>query len=176
MTDHVAATEAETQMAVCMSESVLAEITLVDLEATEQLAAKLAAVLKPGDVIALDGPLGIGKTAFARGLIRHLVGAETEVPSPTFNLVFTYDVDDGPLWHFDLFRIEQPEDVYELGIEEAFADGISLIEWPERLGGLLPQDCLTLTFLAGANDGARRVRMIGSETWRRRLEELIGDG
>jgi len=163
-------------MTVGTSEQMLAEILLNDLAATERTAAMLGVVLEPGDVIALDGPLGIGKTAFARGLIRHLAGAATEVPSPTFNLVFAYDLDNGVLWHFDLFRIERPEDAYELGIEEAFADGISLIEWPARLGGLLPDDCLTLTFLAGANDGARRLQMAGNEAWRRRLGSVVGDG
>ncbi len=164
------------QAAVRMPDSVLAEVTLADLAATEQLAGRLGNCLKPGDVIALDGPLGIGKTAFARGLIRHLVGAEMEVPSPTFNLVFTYDVDSGTLWHFDLFRIEHAEEAYELGIEEAFADGISLIEWPARLGRLLPGNGLCLTFMAGANDGARRVRLIGNDAWRRRLVGLLSNG
>ena len=175
MIDCVQVAEPETRMAVRMSDSVLAEIILGDLGATEQLAARLGACLKSGDVIALDGPLGIGKTAFARGLIRHLVGTETEVPSPTINLVFTYDVAGGVLWHFDLFRIEQPEDAYELGVEEAFADGISLVEWPARLGRLLPGDRLGLTFMAGASDGARRVRLIGNDAWRRRLVGLIGN-
>src|SRR5690348_3602284 len=115
-------------------------MTLVDLPdetATAALAARIAAVAQPTDVIALKGELGTGKTAFARAFIRSR-GNPDEVPSPTFTLVQIYDVGPSAIWHFDLYRIRSPEEAWELGIEAAFASAISLIEWPERLGPLLP--------------------------------------
>lgn len=112
---------------------------LVDEAATEQLGATLAARLKPGDVVGLKGPLGSGKTTLARAILRAAAGDPALiVPSPTFTLVETYETPRGAFWHFDLYRLETPEQVYELGWEEALAEGIVLIEWPERLGSLLP--------------------------------------
>jgi tRNA threonylcarbamoyladenosine biosynthesis protein TsaE len=113
-------------------------LVLPDERATRSLAARIAARARPGDVIALSGPLGAGKTSFARAFIRARFGAAEEVPSPTFTLVETYSGEGPPIWHFDLYRLDRPEDAWELGIEDAFAGGISLIEWPERLGALLP--------------------------------------
>jgi tRNA threonylcarbamoyladenosine biosynthesis protein TsaE len=113
-------------------------LDLPDEAATLALGARLASSAQPGDVIALRGALGAGKTTLARGFVRALLGAATEVPSPTFTLVQTYETAKGLVWHFDLYRLEDPEEAWELGIEDAFADGISLIEWPERLGALLP--------------------------------------
>ncbi len=104
---------------------------------TEDCAIRLAAGLGRGDVILLQGALGVGKTVFARALIRALADDPAlEVPSPTYTLVQTYDTLRGQVWHFDLYRLEQPEDVFELGWDDACAEGIVLVEWPERLGGL----------------------------------------
>lgn len=113
-------------------------VDLADEEATLALGARLALDAAPGDVFALAGPLGSGKTTLARGFIRALTRPDEEVPSPTFTLVQTYETPKGTIWHFDLYRLEDPEEAWELGIEDAFASGISLIEWPERLGTLLP--------------------------------------
>jgi tRNA threonylcarbamoyladenosine biosynthesis protein TsaE len=114
--------------------------SLPDETATEQLGATLAARLKPRDIVGLTGDLGAGKTTFARAVIRAATdNPDLIVPSPTFTLVEVYDTPRGPIWHFDLYRLEAPEQVFELGWEEALADGISLIEWPDRLGGLLPR-------------------------------------
>ncbi|MBX6368903.1 MAG: tRNA (adenosine(37)-N6)-threonylcarbamoyltransferase complex ATPase subunit type 1 TsaE [Rhodospirillales bacterium] len=113
-------------------------VDLADEEATLALGARLALDAAPGDVFALGGALGSGKTTLARGFIRALTRPDEEVPSPTFTLVQTYETPKGTIWHFDLYRLEDPEEAWELGIEEAFASGISLIEWPERLGSLLP--------------------------------------
>ena len=124
------------------------------------MAAALARALAPGDVLALRGDLGAGKTSFARGLIAALARAAgeapPEVPSPTFTLVQTYEFPDAVLWHFDLYRIARPDDALELGIEEAFADGITLIEWPERLGGLLPARHVEVRIAFGETPDARR--------------------
>ena len=126
--------------------------------ATEGLAARLAPHVVPGDVLGLSGTLGSGKTTFARALIRaRLRRAAEEVPSPTFTLVQLYEHEAGALWHFDLYRLAAPEDAYELGIEDAFAAAISLIEWPERLGALMPADWLEVHLAQGAGDEARRV-------------------
>ncbi len=109
-------------------------LALPDQAATEVLAVRLAAVLRPGDLIALGGDLGAGKTTLARALIRAAAGAEIEVPSPTFTLVQVYDLPIGAVWHFDLYRLSGPDEVIELGWDEARAEGVALVEWPDRLG------------------------------------------
>lgn len=109
-------------------------------EAQTALYAQLwAEAAQNGDIFTLNGPLGAGKTAFARAFIRHLMGAEIDVPSPTFTLLQHYDSAKAPLWHFDLYRLQDPEEIYEIGWEEAISDGILLVEWAQRLGTLLPQ-------------------------------------
>ena len=113
-------------------------LPLADETATEQLGATLAARLKPGDVVGLKGELGAGKTTLARAILRAAADDPALiVPSPTFTLVEVYETPVGTYWHFDLYRLETPEQVFELGWEEARADGIVLLEWPERLGPLL---------------------------------------
>ena len=115
-------------------------LPLADETATEQLGATLAARLKPGDVVGLKGELGAGKTTLARAILRAAADDPALiVPSPTFTLVEVYDTPHGTYWHFDLYRLETPEQVFELGWEEARAEGIVLLEWPERLGPLLPK-------------------------------------
>src|SRR3990167_6476950 len=109
-------------------------------EETAQIAQGIAHNLHPRDVILLKGELGAGKSTFARALIQALCGAHKEVPSPTFTLVQTYEIPKFVLWHFDLYRLEHPEEIYELGLEEAYATGVCLIEWPERLGSFLPRN------------------------------------
>lgn len=149
------------------------EIDLPDEMATAALAASLARRARQGDVIALRGPLGSGKTSFARAFIRARGTGAEEVPSPTFTLVEVYPFRDGPpVWHFDLYRLRDAEEAWELGIEDAFAAGISLIEWPERLGGLLPPDHLDLTLAAGPAPGARVARLDGAALWAARLQGI----
>lgn len=143
---------------------------LADEAATGRLAAALAGLARPGDTIALWGELGAGKTTFARAFIRSL-GGGPDVPSPTFTLVQAYDLDAFAVWHFDLYRLSAPEAAYELGIEEAFAQGVSLIEWPERLGSLLPTDRLDVSLDFGADESRRRVSLLGHGSWRARLAE-----
>ncbi len=128
---------------------------------TAALAAKLADDMTPGTVLLLDGPLGAGKSVFARALIRALSDSPAlAVPSPTFTLVQTYDTPRGPVWHFDLYRLEEPEEIYELGWEDALAGAITLVEWPRRLGMLAPADALTVSLNVTDNPSQRRI-MIG---------------
>ncbi len=153
---------------------------LPDLAATARLAARLAPLLRAGDVVALYGGLGAGKTAFARALIHALQApsgsVEEEVPSPTFSLVQHYQTSAFELWHFDLYRLSVPEHTYELGIEEAFATGVSLIEWPERLGALLPAERLEIYLEippdAGFEDTRRQARLVGRGGWSTRMENV----
>ncbi len=148
-------------------------IDLPDEAATCRLAAALAARAQKGDVIALSGPLGSGKTSFARAFIRARGLGAAEVPSPTFMLVEVYDEEAGvPVWHFDLYRIQSPEEIRELGLDEALAEGICLIEWPERLGAFLPAERLDLALAMGQSDTARTACLSGSSSWQKRLEGL----
>jgi len=137
-------------------------VLVSDQEATDRLGAALAAFAQAGDVLALWGDLGAGKTALARAFIRARVGdPEEEVPSPTFTLLQVYDGADGvPVFHYDLYRLERPQDVWELDLDDALAEGVTLIEWPDRLDSLLPRDRLDVCLerVAGDPDGtARRV-------------------
>lgn len=150
-------------------------VTVADEAGTRALAGALAALAQRRDVIALRGALGSGKTAFARGFIAARTGASAEVPSPTFTLVQIYESDDGDIYHFDLYRLEQPEDAFELGIEDAFAEGISLIEWPERLGSYLPREHLSITFEAGADETQRHIALEGFGSWSQRLDDVVLD-
>ena len=153
-----------------MSAAIPLDIDLPDEAATAGLAARLAGLARAGDVIALAGPLGSGKTSFARAFIRARGSGHEEVPSPTFTLVEIYSFAAGPaVWHFDLYRLDGPEDAYELGIEEAFAEGISLVEWAERLGPLLPEEHLMIELAPGARPEARHARLGGSPRWASRL-------
>jgi len=150
------------------------DFALHDLAATGRLAAAAAALAERGDVLALHGGLGAGKTAFARAFIRARPGGEAvdEVPSPTFTLVQVYELPDVAVWHFDLYRLNHPEEALELGIEDAFAEAISLIEWPERLGALLPERRLDVTLVPGAKPEARRATLAARGPWAVRLPAL----
>lgn len=120
---------------------------LKDEAATLAFGARLSRALKTGDCVALRGDLGAGKTTLVRGLIQSQLG-DIQVPSPTYTLVQTYDLPDYELWHCDLYRLERPEDAYELGLMEAFEEAAVILEWPDRLGHLLPKTALeiSLTF------------------------------
>ena len=158
-----------------MKDAARIKVRLKDPGSTAYLAASLAGLAGAGDIIALHGDLGAGKTTFARGFITALLGAE-EVPSPTFSLVQTYvaenDPNVTPVWHFDLYRLEAPAEAFELGIDEAFDQGISLIEWPERLGPYLPKDHLQLALGFGKGETERVALLQGGPSWTRRLKTL----
>jgi tRNA threonylcarbamoyl adenosine modification protein YjeE len=149
-----------------------AELQLRDLAATRALGRRLAAVLKGGDVVALQGPLGIGKTELARALIRARAGAAIEVPSPSFTLVQDYPLAGLLVRHIDLYRIEDPAELVEIGLEAPAPDEVWLIEWPERAFALLPDDRLDLELAQGQDPGARIARARAGPGWEDRLAAL----
>jgi tRNA threonylcarbamoyladenosine biosynthesis protein TsaE len=138
---------------------------LPDLAATEALGARLARLMRRGDAILLDGPLGAGKSTLARALIRTATGDPAlDVPSPSYTLVQEYDTPAGPVHHFDLWRLEGPAGVVELGWDEA-RRGIVVVEWAERLGALRPDDALAIA-MQTVGDDARQAVLSG---WPERL-------
>jgi tRNA threonylcarbamoyl adenosine modification protein YjeE len=143
-------------------------LNLPDEDATALLAADVAMILRAGDVIALSGGLGVGKTTFARALVRALAGDPAlEVPSPTFTLVQAYATAPLAVSHFDLYRLSGPDELAETGFADAAAEGAVLVEWPDRAGDLLPADRLTVTLeIAGVG---RRATLSGTGTWPARL-------
>ncbi|HJS85222.1 MAG TPA: tRNA (adenosine(37)-N6)-threonylcarbamoyltransferase complex ATPase subunit type 1 TsaE [Acetobacteraceae bacterium] len=135
-------------------------VDLPDLAATRRLAGALAALARPGDAILLEGPLGAGKTEFARAFLRALTGnAALEVPSPSFTLSQTYETPIGPVHHLDLWRLDGPGGLAELGWDEAVGD-VVLVEWPDRLGTLRPGKALILQLFLGPGE-ARRAWLSG---------------
>ena len=135
-------------------------LPLPDLAATEALGRRIAAVLHAGDAVLLAGPLGAGKSALARALIRTLTRQpDLDVPSPSYTLVQEYDTPAGPLSHFDLWRLEGPGGVAELGWDDARA-GMVIVEWPDRLGALRPQGALEVT-LSPTEEDARTALVTG---------------
>lgn len=149
-----------------------AKIVLADLKAAHAFAAKLARLLRPGDVIGLSGPLGSGKTEIARAAIRARAGAAIEVPSPSFTLVQDYQLPGLTIRHVDLYRIEDPAELAELGVAELRNDEALLVEWPERATGLLPADRLEIRIDQGEAADARKLELIAGPSWSDRLGAL----
>jgi len=150
------------------------DLTLRDPAATERLGHFIAGWLKAGDVVALDGPLGAGKSVLARAIIRHVCPQEDDIPSPTFTLVQTYEPAEGPsLMHFDLYRLDSPEDALELGIEDAFIDSVCLVEWAQRLGPYLPRTALNVAINPGPdNNDTRAVSLAGGGRWQTLITDI----
>jgi len=151
------------------------KINIENQSQTELCAQRIAQIAQPGDVIALHGDLGVGKSVFSRAFIRTLTSTDEEVPSPTFTLVQIYETEAGEIYHFDMYRLESPDDSLELGIEEAFSEGISLIEWPSKLGNYLPWDCLNIDIAPGEDENARTISFSSQGNWMSRLEEIDFD-
>lgn len=142
----------------------------------EAFASKIASISGVGDMIALSGQLGVGKTVFARAFIRSRTGQDEEVPSPTFTLLQPYDCEPVAIYHFDLYRVNHPDEILELGFEDAMADGSVLVEWPDRLGPYLPHDRLDIEITQGSKTNARSLRLTGQGYWLARVADVINDG
>ena len=131
--------------------------------ATCALAARMAPRLDAGDVFLLSGPVGAGKTHFARCLIRALTTPDEEVPSPTYTLVQSYPSHDAEIWHADLYRLSTPAEIVELGLLEAFETAITLVEWPDRLAEMAPQSALSLEFAHAPDEESRTLTLRWSD-------------
>ncbi len=157
------------------------QFTFGSPEETAGFATALAPRLHAGDVLLLEGPIGGGKTHFARALIQARLAADgapvEDVPSPTFTLVQTYDTGRVEIWHADLYRLNHPHEVEELGLSVAFAEAICLVEWPDRLGTLAPVGALVLSFALGTDAETRIVSAsTGDPAWESRLSAVFGGG
>lgn len=150
-------------------------VTVADEAGTRRLADDLAAILKAGDVIALHGDLGMGKSALARAIVRRLAGdPDLDVPSPTFTLVQSYETARLPVHHFDLYRLADPDELMEIGFFDLVAEGAALIEWPERAGDDLPDDRLDIIITEGDSRDGRQFELIGdADAWAGRIEATL---
>ena len=149
-----------------------AEIALPDEAATARLGVALAGVLRDGEAICLEGPLGAGKSTLARALVRALTTPDEDVPSPTFTLVQFYEAAAFPLAHFDLYRLTSPDEAFEIGLDEALDEGAALIEWPQRLEGRLPADRLDIEISLENEGRTRRARLTPHGAWKGRTLEF----
>ncbi len=141
--------------------------------------ARLAHLLDAGDVVRLEGNLGAGKTVLARSIIQSLHPDEKDVPSPTFPLVQLYEGAEKPVWHFDLYRLEEPEEVWELGLEDALEAGITLVEWPDNAGSALPLAALTIEIELTGEVSRKLIFGTGANThnsWLQRLSSINAHG
>ena len=137
---------------------------------TSDLAKKVASIAKKGDVFALYGTLGMGKSVFARSFIQYLTGVD-DVPSPTFTWVQDYQSDDFEIFHFDLYRLEHPDEVFEIGFEDSTFNGVCLIEWPEKAGNWLPKDVFKIDIIP-LDDGRKITISVNSDDKKNRLETV----
>lgn len=145
-------------------------------DATERFAHLLAGHLEKGDTLLLSGPVGAGKSHFARTTIKPLLAQEEDIPSPTFTLVQTYEGKNGEIWHADLYRLSDSLEVVELGLTEAFSEAICIVEWPDRLGRLAPSDALRLAFSMTDTDSEREVEISWQDgTWDQRLNTVLAN-
>ena len=142
------------------------------LQDTQSFAKKLSPLLRPKDIVLLRGDLGLGKTTLTRAIINEIGLKKEEGPSPTFTLLQTYDTKCGPLYHFDFYRIRKPEEIYELGIEDAYAFGITLIEWGEKMGPLEPIKRALIIDMSMHNEERTFTVQSANPSWQNRIEEL----
>ncbi|MBO9473677.1 tRNA (adenosine(37)-N6)-threonylcarbamoyltransferase complex ATPase subunit type 1 TsaE [Shimia sp. R10_1] len=148
-------------------------LDLSSANATQDLAIRIGATLQPTDVLLLEGPIGAGKTHFARSLIQSLLPVAEDVPSPTFTLVQVYETAESEIWHADLYRLTSPDEVVELGLTDAFEEAICLVEWPDRLADLQPDSALFLSFSLGEDEGQRHLTITAKDQkWAPLLESL----
>ncbi|SMP06402.1 tRNA (adenosine(37)-N6)-threonylcarbamoyltransferase complex ATPase subunit type 1 TsaE [Shimia sagamensis] len=148
-------------------------VTLKSPSETQALAIQISATLSAGDVLLLEGPIGAGKTHFARSLIQALLPVQEDVPSPTFTLVQVYDGPESEIWHADLYRLSAPDEVVELGLTDAFEEAICLVEWPDRLAELAPENALYLRFDVSKQAEHRQLTISwASPHWSKKLERI----
>ena len=140
---------------------------------TKALAIRIRKNLQNGDIVLLKGEIGAGKSHFARSLIQAAMDKVEEVPSPTFTLVQTYDTKIGSIWHADLYRLSDQSEIFELGLIDAFGKEIVLVEWPDRLGHLEPQDALKIEIVILENDKREVIFSTSSRMWEERLEKTL---
>lgn len=148
-------------------------LPISNLEAMHHFATSLGKGLAPGSVILLEGDLGVGKTTFTQSLIRPFLPPASEITSPTFGLVHHYPSAIGPIWHFDLYRLQSFNEIYELGWEEAIETGICIIEWPEIIFPLLPSEYLRLQLSFDVTEFARIVYIEATSSWTPFLSTLL---
>jgi len=145
------------------------DMDLPDLQATERLAKMIAMEAETGDVICLKGELGVGKTAFTRAFVSSFFAEGIEVPSPTFGLVQAFSAPEFSILHYDLYRIKHQNELAELGLEEAFSSGVTLIEWPEIIRPLLPENFIELNLAYGKTEESRVASLSAHGSWQQRL-------
>lgn len=144
---------------------------------TTELARRVGQSLHAGDVLLLEGPIGAGKSLFARALIQSLLAVPEDVPSPTFTLVQTYDAPAFEIWHADLYRLSSPDEVIELGLVEAFETAVCLVEWPDRLGDLRPENAVTLRLSLCPDPGVRRLDILSADPrWQSLFKDINAHG
>ena len=145
-------------------------------EATHDIARRLAALLAQGDTVLLSGDVGAGKTHFARGAILSLLDQPEDIPSPTYTLVQTYEGRSGQIWHADLYRLTNISELEELGLDLAFQEAICFVEWPDRLGPLMPDDALCIDLMVSKTEEARTLTFHWTAPkWAGRLKDLSND-
>lgn len=145
------------------------EIEIVDINEMKRFAERIAKLIKPKDVICLRGNLGAGKTTFCQFLIKALLGEEAEVTSPTFNLLHQYDANGLTISHFDLYRLKSRDEVFEIGMEEALTNGLTIIEWPEIVIDILPKKMIDLSISFSTKSTSRLININGSDQWIEKL-------
>jgi len=146
---------------------------LPDVASTKELARRIYPHFRKGDFVALYGPLGVGKTEFARAFIGAM-GVQGEIPSPTFTLVQHYDGKDFPVFHFDLYRLKNHNELEELGWDDAIATGLVLVEWPEKAGAYLPRNRLEMHFSSDDKEG-RFIKLMPFGEWEERVRTLFNE-
>lgn len=156
-------------------------LTLASPEATTAFGVWLAPQLHPGDILLLEGEIGAGKSHLARALIQARLASEgrhEDVPSPSYTLVQVYDTAAGEIWHTDLYRLSDPAQIWELGLDQAFDDALCLVEWPDRLGADRPCSALTVTLSIAGDEGRRAVLSADAPRWQGLIADaarLFGD-
>ena len=154
----------------------LKSVHLKTKSATRAFALELGAALACGDIVLLRGDIGAGKSFIARAVIQSLLKQPEDVPSPTFTLVQTYDTNVGEVWHADLYRLSSVDEVEELGLREAFDNAICLIEWPDILGSLIPEQALQIHITTTSQNEERQIALHYEEQfWSKRLEKVVDD-